>query len=358
MSSVIVLQLSNQSLVARLAAFHADPSLNLFPEGLGQQATELLTGNVTGIHNRKGRHLLRLDDVTATPAEIDAWCSSSPVLRNCSRVFVFDASRPPAQSLEDVVAALVKRGAPCGAIRLQCEPRSLQPQLGQLLPLDFVLDPRDFAHVLHVMELDAGPEVRYMYHLAPAQHFWKLAPDVQQWHNGCSRAYLKIEEAFAALRLADLAAGTAAIDLGAAPGGWTEFLAQQGFHILAVDPADMEPAVEAHPHVTHIRSTSQLADAAVEEQLKWHGGTAQLLLSDMNQHPKQVAAAMQPLLRHLRPGGWVIMTLKLPGLGRDRSHWLTKLPDLLQCSFSSARLLWLCANTDHETTFCARLQEI
>lgn len=66
---------------------------------------------------------------------------------------------------------------------------------------------------------------------------------------------------------------------------------------------------------------------------------------------------MQPLLRHLRPGGWVIMTLKLPGLGRDRSHWLTKLPDLLQCSFSPARLLWLCANTNHETTFCAQVQQ-
>lgn len=134
MSSVIFLQLSNQSLVARLAAFHADPSLSLFPEGLGQQArrlctlwmctcasasvqpmyfalpirlttvaaaqaTEVLTSNATGIHNRKGRHLLRLDNVTATPAEIDAWCSCSPVLRNCTRVFVFDASTPPARSL-------------------------------------------------------------------------------------------------------------------------------------------------------------------------------------------------------------------------------------------------------------------
>lgn len=75
---------------------------------------------------------------------------------------------------------------------------------------------------------------------------------------------------------------------GAAPGGWTGFLAQRGFHVLAVDPADMDPAVEAHPHVTHIRSTSQLAGAAVEEQLERHGGTAQLLLSDMNLHPKQV----------------------------------------------------------------------
>lgn len=64
---------------------------------------------------------------------------------------------------------------------------------------------------------------------------------------------------------------------------------------------------------------------------------------------------MRPLLRHLQPGGWVIMTLKLRGTGRDRSHWLKELPELLSCRFRSARLLWLCGNTEFETTLCGQL---
>jgi hypothetical protein len=58
--------------------------------------------------------------------------------------------------------------------------------------------------------------------------------------------------------------------------------------VLAVDPADLDAALEADPNVTHIRLKSQLATAAIKQQLQLHGGTAQLLLSDMNTHPVQV----------------------------------------------------------------------
>ena len=144
----------------------------------------------------------------------------------------------------------------------------------------------------------------------------------------CSRAFLKIEEAFAALNLgAQLACGAVAIDLGkrfrwrrvpvaawqpfdhhplmlepqpllagAAPGGWTSFIVQQGCHVLAVDPADLDAAVEAHPSVTHIRQKSQLAGASIQQQLQLHGGSAQLLLSDMNVHPTQVTCLQPELL--------------------------------------------------------------
>jgi hypothetical protein len=63
---------------------------------------------------------------------------------------------------------------------------------------------------------------------------------------------------------------------------------QQACHVLAVDPADLDAAVEAHPNVTHIRLKSQLAHSSIKEQLQLHGGTVQLLLSDMNTHPVQV----------------------------------------------------------------------
>lgn len=77
---------------------------------------------------------------------------------------------------------------------------------------------------------------------------------------------------------------------------------QRGCHVLAVDPADLDAAVEAHPSVTHIRLKSQLADATIRQQLQLHGGTAQLLLSDMNTHPTQ-ARRLQMMLRPLKPSG-------------------------------------------------------
>ena len=48
----------------------------------------------------------------------------------------------------------------------------------QRLPLDFELDPRDFTHVLDVVELDDQPQLRYMHNLRPATHFWRLPPDL------------------------------------------------------------------------------------------------------------------------------------------------------------------------------------
>jgi hypothetical protein len=63
-------------------------------------------------------------------------------------------------SQDDLVAALAAQGAPEGAIRLQCDPRRVEQHLIQHLPEEFELDPRSFAHVLYVVELDDEPQVR------------------------------------------------------------------------------------------------------------------------------------------------------------------------------------------------------
>lgn len=46
---------------------------------------------------------------------------------------------------------------------------------------------------------------------------------------------------------------------GAAPGGWTEFLAgSKGLQVFAVDPAKLHPAVLALPGVLHLQKSSQV----------------------------------------------------------------------------------------------------
>ena len=44
-----------------------------------------------------------------------------------------------------------------------------------------------------------------------------------------------------------------AVDLGAAPGGWTWQLAQRGLRVTAVDNGPLKGAVRDDPLVTHVR---------------------------------------------------------------------------------------------------------
>jgi 23S rRNA (cytidine2498-2'-O)-methyltransferase len=60
-----------------------------------------------------------------------------------------------------------------------------------------------------------------------------------------SRAFLKIEEAIAAFHL-PLEQGHTALELGAAPGGAVYALLRRGVHVLAVDPAELDPLVLAY----------------------------------------------------------------------------------------------------------------
>ena len=59
-----------------------------------------------------------------------------------------------------------------------------------------------------------------------------------------------------------------AIDIGAAPGAWSSYLASTCCdHVIAVDPAALNPAAEALPNLHHVRLKGEEAVAAVLEIL-------------------------------------------------------------------------------------------
>ena len=66
-----------------------------------------------------------------------------------------------------------------------------------------------------------------------------------------SRAYQKLEEAFAWMGTAPRA-GETCVDLGAAPGGWTATLVKHGARVVAVDRAPLTSALARHPRVTRV----------------------------------------------------------------------------------------------------------
>lgn len=74
-----------------------------------------------------------------------------------------------------------------------------------------------------------------------------------------SRAYLKLWEALALLRRWP-AAGETALDLGAAPGGWTWVLAKLGARVTAIDKAPLDPAIAGMDGVGALRESAFAID--------------------------------------------------------------------------------------------------
>jgi len=117
-----------------------------------------------------------------------------------------------------------------------------------------------------------------------------------------SRAENKLIEALATFNVKLDGIGTA-LDLGAAPGGWSKVLADYGYKVLAVDPAALHPDLENNSRITHLKVKSQ--DIHLEEPLD-------LLVNDMNIEPQETARIMNGVAHLLKDGGLAIVTLKLP----------------------------------------------
>jgi 23S rRNA U2552 (ribose-2'-O)-methylase RlmE/FtsJ len=147
--------------------------------------------------------------------------------------------------------------------------------------------------------------------------------------------------------------GGVAIDLGAAPGGWTAVLAETMDTVVAVDPAELLPDVLALPNVVHIKKTSQEATEDILAMLGKQETSIDLLVSDMNRHPEQMHQILKPLLGVLCSGGMIILTMKFRGKGKDKVGWEEKLKEALGPEFNKVKILWLLANTENERTAVA-----
>ena len=118
-----------------------------------------------------------------------------------------------------------------------------------------------------------------------------------------SRAEFKMLEAFEAFHI-DLPAGGVALDLGAAPGGWTRVLRQNGQYVTAVDPAELHPRLAADRGVRHKRMTA-------EAYLREGPDAFDFLVNDMRMDARASAQMMNAFADFLYPHAEALMTLKL-----------------------------------------------
>lgn len=117
-----------------------------------------------------------------------------------------------------------------------------------------------------------------------------------------SRAKFKLLEAEAVFGI-DFSAFHEALDIGAAPGGWTSFLLDRGLTVTAVDPAKLHPDVLSSPRLTHVRKNAN--------SVKFRDNQFDLLVCDMSWSPKLTAKMVSDLLYALVPGGTAVVTVKL-----------------------------------------------
>lgn len=138
------------------------------------------------------------------------------------------------------------------------------------------------------------------------------ADNLSDWNGGAirfqkeegqvSRAKFKLLEAAEQFGI-DFTAYRNALDIGAAPGGWTSFLLERGVKVTAVDPAKMDPTVMSMPNLTYLRKNAG--------EVRFREQQFDLLVCDMSWSPKQMAKLVTNLLYSLVSGGTAIVTVKL-----------------------------------------------
>lgn len=118
-----------------------------------------------------------------------------------------------------------------------------------------------------------------------------------------SRAEFKLWEAVEVFRLSLPRQGRA-LDIGAAPGGWTHALRGLGMEVVAVDPAELDARLHGDIGIVHVRKR-------IQDYLP-NAPQFDLIVNDMKMDARASAALMVQASVRLVPDGLAIMTLKLP----------------------------------------------
>ena len=117
-----------------------------------------------------------------------------------------------------------------------------------------------------------------------------------------SRSEFKLEEAIATFGL-ELPAHGKAVDLGAAPGGWTRILRQHGQEVWSVDPGALDPRLRGDRRIHHEATTAGRFFAANRVRFD-------VAVNDMRMDQVTSARMMLDAAGHLRRNALAIVTLK------------------------------------------------
>lgn len=158
-----------------------------------------------------------------------------------------------------------------------------------------------------------------------------------------SRAGHKLEEAIEVFGI-DLGGLRLALDLGAAPGGFTRYLLSRGFRVTAVDTAEMDASLSNHPDVVIYRDNAFGLD--------FKPGAFDIITCDLSWDALRTARLLSRIAPALVPGGILIVTVKFME-GRPLKT-IRAATEILAESFTlvKARQLW--HNREEVTMYLTR----
>jgi 23S rRNA (cytidine2498-2'-O)-methyltransferase len=144
--------------------------------------------------------------------------------------------------------------------------------------------------------------------------YHRTATRTQSWPGGViplrlpehavSRAYAKLEEALAWSGL-PLAAGDECVEIGSAPGGACQALLDRGMFVTGIDPAEMDPAVAAHPRFRQLRMRGKEVRRSEFVGVRW-------LAADVNLAPLYTLDTVESIVNHPQVSiRGLILTLKM-----------------------------------------------
>lgn len=135
-------------------------------------------------------------------------------------------------------------------------------------------------------------------------------------------------------------ASPVAVDLGAAPGGWTQFLLNKGYKVLAIDPEALKIPQQAN--LLHFQGFSdQFCQLLLQNQASNHLDfpLIDLLVNDMKLTPRQSLMLTAELSPFVKKSGYICLTLKLlnePKIAKQ----LSSIKNCLAEKFSDYKLVY------------------
>jgi 23S rRNA (cytidine2498-2'-O)-methyltransferase len=206
--------------------------------------------------------------------------------------------------------------------RLRCEGKATAVHLRRAVNTPYIYSAADTKAVLDAVLADIGsepalqsPDLILSLYAGPEQLYagWGTPEEqLSDWPGGAirfqreegqiSRAKFKLLEAERTFKLHFADFGSA-IDIGAAPGGWTHLLLERGLKVTSVDPADLHPSITGHPRLTYLKKNAS--------DLRFKPGTFDLLVCDMSWSPMQMVKLVLEQTEALAQGAAAVITVKL-----------------------------------------------
>lgn len=181
-----------------------------------------------------------------------------------------------------------------------------------------------------------------------------------------SRSELKLWEAFDEF---GIKGGGTAIDLGAAPGGWSGFLANNGFKVISIDNGDLnykaleeqgikvrkidaKKQIDAHKifrqsDIIHIKDVFKNARKSLRIN------DVDMLTDDMNIFCSDTASAIEMYLKFLRKSATLVITVKC--LSKNVPNYIARARKMLGKSLKIERIKVL-PNNRQEITVLAKYE--